>query len=113
MADQESVYEGWFSMNTFNFFGHLATSVGKTVPDAGDDVLVKKNGDYRKIVCREGRLLGAAFLDTDVDAGVIQYLIRRGVDLGKYKDALLETPREVAFWLMQEAEKADTITKEE
>jgi phenylglyoxylate dehydrogenase epsilon subunit len=113
MADQESVYEGWLSMNTFNFFGHLATSVGKTVPDAGDDVLVKKNGGYGKVICREGKLLGAAFLDTDIDAGVIQYLIRRQIDMGKYKDALLETPREVAFWLMHEAEKADTITKEE
>jgi hypothetical protein len=44
---------------------------------------------------------------------VLQYLIRRQVDLGKYKDALLESPREVAFWLMQGAEKADTVTKEE
>lgn len=113
MADQESVYEGWLSMNTFNFFGHLATSVGKTVPDEGDEVLVTKNGDYRKVISREGRLLGASFLDTDIDAGVIQYLIRRGVILGRYKDALLEVPREVAFWLMHEAEESDTITKEE
>ena len=113
MADEESVYEGWLPMNTFNFFGHLAVSVGKAMPDESDDVLAAKDGSYRKIISKEGKLLGAAFLDTDIDAGVIQYLIRRRIDLGRYKDALLEAPREVAFHLMQEAEKADTVTKEE
>ncbi len=114
MADQKVEYEGWLPMNTFNFFGHLATSIGKTTADAADNALVKReNGHYGKIVCREGRLLGAAFLDTDIDAGVIQYLIRRQVDLGKYRDVFLEAPREVGYWLMHEAEEHDTITKEE
>ena len=60
-------------MNTFNFFGHRAVSVGKTLPAKDDEVLLEKhdkNGTYRKIVCRQDRLLGATFLDTDVDAGV-------------------------------------------
>ena len=62
MADEESVYEGWLPMNTFNFFGHLAVSVGKAMPDESDDVLAAKDGGYRKIISREGKLLGAAFL---------------------------------------------------
>lgn len=32
MVDEKAVYEGWLPMNTFNFFGHLATSVGEMTP---------------------------------------------------------------------------------
>ncbi|OGP53430.1 MAG: hypothetical protein A2Y65_06995 [Deltaproteobacteria bacterium RBG_13_52_11] len=114
MAGEKAEYEGWLPMNTFNFFGHLATSIGKTVPSKGDDALVEKdNGYYKKIICRDGKLLGAAFLDTDIDAGVIQYLIRKRTEIGRYKDILLHAPREVGLWLMNEAEKHETISKEE
>ena len=68
---------------------------------------------YKKIICRDGRLLGATFLDTDVDAGVFQYLIRRRVEIGSYKERLIETPRETSLWLMREAEKRETISIEE
>jgi len=68
---------------------------------------------YKKIICADKRLLGAAFLDTDIDAGVIQYLIRKKIDIGPYKEMLLQTPREVACWLMNEAERKETISKEE
>lgn len=115
MADQHAEYEGWMPMNTFNFFGHLATSIGKTVPSEGDEVLIEKdkgNGYYRKIICKDNRLLGAAFLDTDIDAGVIQYLIRKKTNIGPYKEMLLQKPREVSLWLMNEAEKNETISQE-
>jgi phenylglyoxylate dehydrogenase epsilon subunit len=116
MADQPAEYEGWLPMNTFNFFGHLATSIGKTVPSEGDEVLIENdtsNGYYRKIIYSEGRLLGAAFLDTDVDAGVIQYLIRKRTEIGNYKEMLVRLPREVSLWLMNEAEKRATLSMEE
>jgi phenylglyoxylate dehydrogenase epsilon subunit len=116
MADQHAEYDGWLSMNTFNFFGHLATSIGKTVPSEGDEVLIeqdKGNGLYRKIICNDNRLLGAAFIDTDIDAGVIHYLIRQKTGIGPYKEMLLQTPREVSLWLMNEAERNETISQEE
>ena len=116
MADQHAEYDGWLPMNTFNFFGHLATSIGKTVPSEGDEVLIEKgkgNGYYRKLICKDNRLLGAAFLDTDIDAGVIQYLIRKKTAIGPYKEMLLQTPREVSLWLMNEAERNETISQEE
>jgi NAD(P)H-nitrite reductase large subunit len=103
-------------MNTFNFFGHRAVSVGKSVPAEGDEVVLKE-GDgaqaYKKIICRDDRLLGATFLGTDVDAGVFQYLIRKRVEIGSYKERLIEAPREASLWLMREAEKKETISIEE
>jgi phenylglyoxylate dehydrogenase epsilon subunit len=114
MAGQMEEYEGWLPMNTFNYFGHLAVSIGKTVPSEGDEVLIEKdNGTYKKIICKEGRLLGAAFLDTDIDSGVIQYLIRKKIEIDRYKEMLLHSPREGGLWLMNEAEKYETISKEE
>jgi len=116
MVDKELDYEGWLPMNTFNFFGHLAVSVGKAVPSGSEDVFTEKNGDrgsYRRIICKGGRLLGVAFIDANVDAGVFQYLIKRKIDLGGHQDLLLQTPRETGLWLMHEAEKRETLSIEE
>ena len=116
MVDKRADYEGWLPMNTFNFFGHLAASVGKVIPSEDDEVFVEKdgsNGYYRKIICKEGRLLGATFLDTDVDTGVFQYLIKRKVDIDTYKEMLIRTPREVSLWLMHEAERKEAVPLEE
>jgi len=116
MADKKVDYEGWLPMNTFNFFGHLAVSVGKAVPSEGEDVFMEKDGNrgsYKKIICKEGTLLGAAFIDTDVDVGVFQYLIRRKIDIDKHKESLVKAPRETSLWLMHEAEKKETISMEE
>jgi phenylglyoxylate dehydrogenase epsilon subunit len=116
MTGQDAEYEGWLPMNTFNFFGHLAISVGKAMPSEGDEVFVEKDGSgtaYRKIICKEDRLLGATFLDTDVNTGVFQYLIRRRVEIGKHKEILVKTPREASLWLMREAEKKETVSIEE
>lgn len=116
MAGQKAEYEGWLPMNMFNFFGHLAISVGKAMPSVDDEVFVEKDGsgtDYRKIICKEDRLLGATFLDTDVNTGVFQYLIRRRVEIGSHKELLLKAPREASLWLMREAEKKGTVPIEE
>ena len=89
---------------------------GKQAPAEGDEVVVEKDdsaGAYKKIIYRDDRLLGATFLDTDVEAGVFQYLIRRRVDIGSFKERLIQAPREASLWLMREAEKKETISIEE
>ncbi len=115
MAGDEKEYQGWLPMNTFNFFGRRAVSVGQTMPAAGDEVLSQKNGDrsYKRLICRHGKLVGAAFLSTDVDAGVFQYLVRKRVETDPQKHLLLERPRETSLWLMREAEKRETFTIED
>ena len=115
MVGTEVEYEGWLPMNTFNFFGHLATSVGESTPSEGDEVLIEKEHKklrYKKIICRDGKLLGATFLDTNVDAGVIQYLIKEMVNIDPYKELLIKKPKDVSLWLMLEAEKKKSISLE-
>jgi len=116
MVGTEVEYEGWLPMNTFNFFGHLATSVGKSTPSEGDEVLIEKEHKklrYKKIICRDGKLLGATFLDTNVDAGVIQYLIKERVNIDPYKELLIKKPKDVSLWLMLEAGKKKSISLED
>ena len=116
MVGEKKEYSGWLPMNAFNFFGHRAVSVGKMLPEKGDEVILEKDGGketYRKIICSEGRLLGATFLDTDVDAGVLQYLIRESVEIGPHKETLVRQPREVSLWLMRESERKATVSIED
>lgn len=114
MAGKTSEYEGSLGMNAFNFFGHLAFSIGKVRAAKGDDALdATRNGSIARLVFTGDALSGASFLDTDVEAGVIQYLIRKRVPIGKYRETLLAQPREVGYWLMNEAEKRETVSKEE
>lgn len=116
MVDKKADHEGSLPMNTFNFFGHLAVSIGKVMPSEGDEMFVEKDsssGYYRKIICRAGRLLGATFLDSDVNAGVFQYLIKKKVNINMYKEMLVRTPREVGLSLMLEAERKEAVSLEE
>ena len=64
-----------------------------------------------KELCFQGdNLVGARFLDVKADAGVFLYLIENRVDVGTYKEMLLEKPQETSRWLMLETEKAQSKT---
>jgi phenylglyoxylate dehydrogenase epsilon subunit len=113
MAGETAIYHGWLPMNIFNFFGHLAVSVGKSEPNQGEQVLVKKEPEqrrYRKLIYNNDCLVGATFLDIDVDGGVLQYLISKRINIGDYKEALLEEPKEVSLWLMLETERKESLS---
>jgi len=114
MIGKNSLYKGWLSQNIFNFFGHLAISVGEKA-SKNEECLMEKNPQtmsYKKIVFRENKIIGANFFNIDIDSGVIKYLIENKVDISGYKDLLLEKPREVSLWLMHEAEKKQTFSLE-
>lgn len=115
MIGEHAFYDGWLSINLYNFFGHLAISIGDFTPSQGDEVLTERDddkGEYRKIVCRDNRLVGANFFNVELDGGVLQYLVRNRIDIAPYKSQLLEQPKEVSLWLMQEAEKKSTLSLE-
>lgn len=116
MVGNHVEYEGWLPMNTFNFFGHTAVSIGKSIPSDSDEVLVEKDGDksnYRKILYREGRLLGVTFLNTEMHAGVFQYLIKKRVNISGYEERLINMPSNISLHLMHEAEKREAVSLED
>ena len=111
MAGQPTDYEGWISMNTFNFFGHRAFSAGLSMPRhqdynilEGDDNAKKQ---FKRLVFYEDRLVGAVLVNMEVDSGVLVHLMRKRADIGAYKELLFERPRDVSRWLMLELEKKE------
>ncbi|MFQ6033734.1 MAG: NAD(P)/FAD-dependent oxidoreductase, partial [Candidatus Bipolaricaulia bacterium] len=114
MAGEVIEYEGWVPMNILNLFGHRALSIGI---QEDDEAQVLKEIDrqrryFKRLVFRDGRLIGAAFLNSDVFPGVIQYLVRKRVEVGKYAELLLQKPRETSAWLMLKTEREETLSLE-
>ena len=114
MAGVEAEYEGWISSNIFNLFDNTAFAVGLCLATGnGYQVFVEKdakNSQFKKLIFDGDLLVGAMFVNVDLDPGLILYLIRRKVNAGAYKQLLFEQPREISRWLMLEKEREGTTS---
>jgi phenylglyoxylate dehydrogenase epsilon subunit len=107
MADDSRLapFPGAVPLNTYSFFGQQAISVG--VGQAGDGCEVEETGDdengvYRRIVLKNGQLVGIATINDFVDAGIMWQLIRRRADLSAVKAAFIADPRTTGRQLMSQ-----------
>jgi NAD(P)H-nitrite reductase large subunit len=93
MAGGHHEYDGCTAMNSFSYFDIALASAGLFDPGAEDSVqtdTVNENGVYKKVVLREGRLVGF-LLQGDIDqAGVLFRLMRDRVPVVDFQDRLLE-----------------------
>lgn len=114
MAGENTAYEGWISSNIFNFFGNTAIAVGLSMPsDNSYQVFSDKDEakpQYRKLVYEGNKLVGAMFLNVDIDSGVILYLIRKGADINGYKERMFEETKEISRWLMLDTERREAAS---
>lgn len=94
MAGRKKIYPGSMAANSIEFFNLPLISVGYVrVRDKGYEELFRLNEQdciYKKLVIKENRLVGVVLLNAIENAGVYTALIRRGVDISKVKDILLE-----------------------
>jgi len=106
MAGEAMEDKGWVPMNVAKFFGHSICSIGLP-PDESSQVLrsEKSNLHYKELIFRDHKLIGARFLDIDIDPGVFRYLIEKEVDVEPFKELLFEKPKAMSRWLMLECEK--------
>ncbi len=113
MAGGESSYEGWLSMNQFKFFGNSACSIGAAVAQDNEGKTLDEHNDenryFKRLVIRDDKLIGAMFVNVEIDPGTIRYLIEKGVAISRYVEQLFEHPRETSRWLMMENEKRVTV----
>lgn len=108
MADDPALipYAGGIAMNTFNFFGQRAFSVGETtLPDSDAalkvDLIHSPNGmRYQKLVFREDRLIGVAGINCGLDPGVMRKMIQQQTKLGDGLEDFVRSPLEVGRTLM-------------
>jgi NAD(P)H-nitrite reductase large subunit len=94
MAGLDKEYQGSFAMNSVEVCGIPTISVGLADP-LPDGYEILQDGDparrqYKKIVLKDNRIVGAIFIN-DIDrAGIITGLIRDEVDVSSFKGHLMK-----------------------
>jgi NAD(P)H-nitrite reductase large subunit len=81
MAGGRATYDGMVAMNAVEIGGMPLVSIGDIEGRTGDEVLAaRRNGAYRKVLIRDGKIRGVLFLGDIRQAGVIGRLISRRVE---------------------------------
>jgi NADPH-dependent 2,4-dienoyl-CoA reductase/sulfur reductase-like enzyme len=119
MAGGKKVYGGGLAMNSIEFFKVPTISMGVTNPPATGGYEVHTFQDqesylYRKMVFRDGRLVGAVLVGAVDRAGILAGLIREQVEITPCVEALLRPdfgfihlPREIRNSLFAPEGKVD------
>lgn len=93
MAGKESRYAGSVRMNSIgNFIGHPAISMGMTRAEAGEEFQeIKKStkDTYRKLILKDGRIVGAILVGQTQKAGVIGILLKKRIAVSNYIPILM------------------------
>ena len=94
MLGQKNKYKGTVPSNTLKVVGLYVTSIGVVNPEEGDIEEIRKErreeGIYKKIVLEDGAIVGAVWMGTKKGVDEINRLISRKVNVGKWKNSLLE-----------------------
>jgi NAD(P)H-nitrite reductase large subunit len=85
MTGSSRAYDDRFALkNTINFFGLLSLSLGLINPQEGDQTLIKEDrNNYRKLILREGVLVGIILQGEIGGSGFWQYLIKNKIRIDK------------------------------
>lgn len=93
MSGKDAEYNIGMSVNSVSFFGQPVMSAGFAAQEGGDGfrVLSTLDGtDYRKLVIREGKLVGMISAGKIERAGLMTGIMRAGLDVGGLEDKLLD-----------------------
>jgi NAD(P)H-nitrite reductase large subunit len=91
MAGRPTGYPGGTIMNAMKYFGVNIVSAGLVVPpdDSYETVSHRSNGIYRKIVIKDGKLVGLVFAGEIEKSGIVYNLMKEGRDVSGFKEALV------------------------
>jgi NAD(P)H-nitrite reductase large subunit len=93
MAGARAKYPGGTGMNSLNCFGLSVTSAGLVDPGDTDGYEILSTpasaAGYRKIVLKKGRVVGMIFLGDIETSGVVFGLMKEGIRVSSFKEALL------------------------
>jgi NAD(P)H-nitrite reductase large subunit len=125
MAGIQYEYQGGASMNSLNYFGLRIASAGIVNPPNNSYEVLKesKGGNYRKVVIKDGVIVGMILTGNTDKAGIYINLMRNKVNVEDLKNALVAddfnlTSLPEELWLPQlslpsSAEKYSIISAEE
>ena len=83
MAGEVTVYEDTFAVkNTVHFYNLVTLTVGLTKPEEGDVVEIREDRKgYRKLIIRDGRIVGVILQGDISNSGFWQYLIKNNIQV--------------------------------
>jgi nitrite reductase (NADH) large subunit len=93
MLGEEATYHGTIPSNTLQVMGIDCTSIGMVHPPEGvgyQELRKSGAGVYKKLVLKDGRLVGAILLGEKKDAALISRLIRAETDVSRHVESLLD-----------------------
>ncbi len=113
MAGQEAKYVGSFRMNSLDIYGLPAGSMGITRPDGDGFQQVTRRGKYtyRKLVLKDGRIVGAILVGEIQKAGFLSTLLRKKVNVSDYVPFLMSDRLNVADLLPLMRQNAEKFTE--
>ncbi len=91
MAGEKAKYEGSFRMNSLDFYGLPVISMGITRIDGNgfQQFQKKTENTYRKLVLKDGRIVGAILVGQVQKAGILATLLKKKVNVSNYVPFLL------------------------
>jgi NAD(P)H-nitrite reductase large subunit len=92
MAGKGVTYSGSTPMNSLKYFGLPIVAAGMFITPPGDEyetIAVAEKDHYRKLVLRNGTIVGMTFIGDISRAGIVFNLMRDSIDVSKYKSDLL------------------------
>ncbi|MBN1156839.1 NAD(P)/FAD-dependent oxidoreductase [Candidatus Woesearchaeota archaeon] len=92
MAEKKDIYPGSYMMNSITFFDLPMISYGLVNAEGPEFEILEKirKDDYRKIIIRNGKIVGAIFVNNIDRAGIIDGLIRENADISEFKTSLID-----------------------
>lgn len=92
MAGREAKYPGGTAMNSLNYFGLDIAAAGIASPPDGSEYEVlsrRKDGLYRRVVLRNGLVVGMVFVGEVEGSGLLLSLMRERVNVENFKQVLV------------------------
>ena len=91
MAGREVAYDGSFRMNSLDVYGLPVISTGITRPQGTgyEEVKVSAHESYRKLVLKEGRIVGSIYIGDVQKTGIITTLLKKRIKVSDYVPFLL------------------------
>jgi NAD(P)H-nitrite reductase large subunit len=95
MAGKKADYTGGTNMSSLKYFGVPIVSIGlaNPKPDPALEIQTKEDparGVYKKLVLKDGVIVGMMFLNDIERAGILFYLMKNRVNVTEFKAALLK-----------------------
>jgi NAD(P)H-nitrite reductase large subunit len=91
MAGGKAEYPGGTAMNSVKYFGVDTVSAGIVAPpdDSYEVIKAEHNGIYKKVVLKDGLIMGMIFVGDIEKSGIVYNLMKDGVDVSGFKEALV------------------------